>query len=258
MKVVTSRENAAYKAMARLVASTSERKRRGLSVLEGVHLVEAFLDSGGEIESMVVSRAALADPEVARLADRAGAARVIVVSDPLFGTLSTVASGIGILAAAATPEGRPVPRDADLVLLLEAIQDPGNLGTLLRSAAAAGTRHVVLSRGCVFAWSQKVVRAGMGAHFALNIAEGIDLGQFITTYRGSVVALSGRAQESIYDLDLRGPVAILIGNEGAGLSAPLLRAATHRARIPMPGRAESLNAAVAGSICLFEALRQRG
>ena len=147
---------------------------------------------------------------------------------------------------------------APLVLLLENIQDPGNVGTLLRSAAAGGAGHVLLSAQCAFAWSPKVLRAAMGAHFALNIVEGADLEAFIGGYRGITVALSADAEASLYDLDLHGPVAFIIGNEGTGLSEAVKAAATRRARIPMPGRMESLNAGVAGSLCLFEAVRQRG
>jgi TrmH family RNA methyltransferase len=257
MKAVSSRDNAAYKAMVKLASSTSERKRRGLSVLDGVHLVGALLDSRRPVEALMVSRAGLERAEVAALVARVPEAKVTVVTDALFASISTVESATGLLAAAPTPQGVPVPSDADLALLVEDVQDPGNLGTLLRSAAAAGAGHVMLSPGCVFAWSLKTVRAGMGAHFALNIVEGADLPAFLAGYRGTSICLAGDAGGSIYEVDLRGPVAILVGNEGAGISPALRKAAGVAARIPMPGRMESLNAGVAGSLCLFEALRQR-
>jgi TrmH family RNA methyltransferase len=98
----------------------------------------------------------------------------------------------------------------------------------------------------------------MGAHFGLNIVEGADLEAFIGAYRGSTIALTVDGEKSVYDLDLHGPAAFLVGNEGAGLSEGLKARAAHRARIPMPGRIESLNAGIAGSLCLFEAVRQRG
>ncbi len=258
MKAVSSRDNAAYKAMARLASSSSERKKRGLSVLDGVHLVGAFLDSRRAMDSLMVSRSGLERAEVAALVARVPEAKVTVVADALFDSISTVESATGLLAAVPTPEGLPVPDDADLVLLVEGVQDPGNLGTLLRSAAAAGAVHVMLSSHCVFAWSPKTVRAAMGAHFALNIVESADLPAFLARYRGTSVALVGGAGRSIYEVDLRGPVAVLVGNEGKGLSPGLRSAARLSARIPMPGRMESLNAGVAGSLCLFEALRQRG
>ena len=257
MKTVTSRDNDAYKAMAKLVASSAERRSRGLSVLDGVRLVRAYLDSGGAVESIVVSREALIRNEIAELVRRCAGAAAIVVPEKLFVPLSTVETATGIVAAVRTPESRQVPGNVRLVLLLDDVQDPGNVGTLLRSAAAAGAAHVLLSSTCAFAWSPKVLRSGMGAHFALNIVEAADLGAFIAGFPGTSVALAANAESSIYDLDLRAPAAILVGNEGAGLSPALLKVATVRGRIPMPGKIESLNAAVAGSLCLFEAVRQR-
>jgi TrmH family RNA methyltransferase len=258
MKEITSRENARYRAMAKLVASAAERRKRGLTVLDGAHLVAAFLDSGRRVESAMVSREAMGRREIAELAKRCEPAEVHTVPERLFAPLSTVETATGIVAAARTPESLTVPAGASLVLLLEDVQDPGNVGTLLRSAAAAGAGHVVLSKTCAFAWSPKVLRAGMGAHFALNIVEGTDLLAFLAQYRGTSVALEAGARTALHDLDLgSGPVAVLVGNEGAGLSAEVLRAASVRAKIPMPGRMESLNAAVAGSVCLFEVLRQR-
>ena len=257
MKSVASRDNPAFKAMARLASSAAERRRSGTSVLDGAHLLAAFLASGRVPEELMVSRAGLADSEVARLVERSAPARVTLLSDALFDALSTVESPTGVIAAVRTPGAVPVPDDAALVLALEDIQDPGNVGTLLRSASAAGAGHVLLSRGCAFAWSPKVLRAAMGAHFALNIVEPADLAAFCARYRGATVALAGAGERSLYDLDLAGPVALLVGNEGAGLSVDLAQAATIRARIPMAGPVESLNAGTAGSIALFEAVRQR-
>jgi len=257
MKTIASRANAAYKAMARLAASGSERRRSGASVLDGAHLLAAFLDSGRKPDELMLSRAGLADPEIAQLVERSAPARVSVLSDALFDSLSTVASPTGVIAAVKTPQGENVPEDAALVVALDEIQDPGNVGTLLRSAAAAGAGHVLLSAGCAFAWSPKVLRAAMGAHFALNIVEGADLAQFLARYRGNSIALDGRGDRSIYALDLRVPVALVVGNEGAGISQSVARAARIRARIPMAGPVESLNAGTAGSVALFEVLRQR-
>jgi TrmH family RNA methyltransferase len=257
MKAIASRENAAYKSLAKLAASAAERRRRGLSVIEGEHLVEACLDAGHPIAQLFVSRTASGSAAAGRLFERAQDAEAIELADSLFDSVSGVESPAGILAVVPTPAGRAVPPQAKFCLALEDLQDPGNVGTLLRSAAAAGVGHVLLSETCAFAWSPKVLRAGQGAHFALNIVEGADLPAFVASYRGTSVALAGEAETSIYEADLRGPVAFLVGNEGAGLSAALKRAATVSVRIPMPGRAESLNAGVAGSIALFESVRQR-
>lgn len=243
--------------MLRLVSSAAERRKSGLCVLDGAHLLAAFLDAGGKPEEVMVSRAGAADPEIARLVERSAPARVTLLGDSLYDALSTVESPTGVIAAVRPPSPRPAPPTASLALLLEDIQDPGNVGMLLRSAAAAGAEHVLLSPSCAFAWSPKVLRAAMGAHFALNIVEKADLAAWLPAFRGTSVALAGEAGESLYDLDLGGPLALVVGNEGAGLSRELRAAATKCARIPMPGRMESLNAATAVSIALFEALRQR-
>jgi TrmH family RNA methyltransferase len=257
MKTIASRENAAFKAMARLAASGSERRRSGASVLDGAHLLAAFLDSGRKPDELMLSRAGLADPEIAELVERSSPARVSVLSDALFDSLSTVASPTGVIAAVKTPRSENVPDDAALVVGLDEIQDPGNVGTLVRSAAAAGAGHVLLSAGCAFAWSPKVLRAAMGAHFALNIVEGAVLAGFLARYGGKSIALDGRGERSIYALDLRSPVALVVGNEGSGISQAVARAVKIRARIPMSTAVESLNAGTAGSVALFEVLRQR-
>ncbi|MCM2327287.1 MAG: RNA methyltransferase [Lysobacter sp.] len=258
MKTITSRDNAAYRALARLASSAAERRRQGYTVIEGAHLVEACLDAGHTVAQLFLSRSAAAGGQADALVARVRPAQALELADALFDSVSGVESPAGILAVVPTPAGRPVPAAAAFCLALEDIQDPGNVGTLLRSAAAAGVEHVLLSPTCAFAWSPKVLRAGQGAHFALNIVEGADLGAFLAAFAGTTIALCGEAKASLYDTDLRGAVAILVGNEGAGLSPELKSAATVRVHIPMPGRAESLNAGVAGSIALFEAVRQRG
>jgi RNA methyltransferase, TrmH family len=257
MKAIASRDNAAYKALARLIASAAERKREQLSVLDGAHLLKACLDSGLRPERVFASRSGLEDAEVQQLLARCEGVPMLSLTDPLFDALSTVETPTGVMAVVRTPHGREAKPDAKLALLLEEIQDPGNVGALLRSAAAAGADHVLLSPHCAFAWSPKVLRAGMGAHFAVNIVEAVDLVSYVRAFRGQSIALAGGGKQDLYELDLRGPVAFLVGNEGAGLSAGLAAAASVQACIPMSPRKESLNAAAAGAIALFEAARQR-
>jgi RNA methyltransferase, TrmH family len=257
MKAIASRDNARYKALAKLVASAKERRASGLSVLEGAHLLDAYLATGAKPEGVAVSVAALEKPEVTKLLERASPAAISVFSATLFDALSSLESAPSVIATVRTPAAKPVPRDAELALVLEDIQDPGNVGTLLRSAAAAGARHALLSPQCAFAWSPKVLRAAMGAHFALNVVEGADVEAFVRGYEGESIALIARGGRPLFELDLRKPCAILVGNEGAGLTPALAKAARVRATIPLPGRIESLNAAAAGAVALFEAVRQR-
>ena len=131
------------------------------------------------------------------------------------------------------------------------------MGSILRTAAAAGVDEVLLSSQCAFAWSPKVLRAGQGAHFHLQIFEDVDLVEWARAFRGTLVAAVAARGESLYGVDLTPPVAVAIGNEGAGLSDALRAAAGIAVTIPMPGGFESLNAAAAAAIFLFECVRQR-
>jgi TrmH family RNA methyltransferase len=141
--------------------------------------------------------------------------------------------------------------------LLEDIQDPGNLGSILRTAAAAGCDAAFISTGCADVWSPKVLRAAMGGHFALSLHEHADLFNVAAVFEGTLFATSLQASASLYDSKLNGNVAFAFGNEGAGLSAELSNLCRQRVRIPMHGKVESLNVAAAAAVCLFEAARQR-
>jgi TrmH family RNA methyltransferase len=140
------------------------------------------------------------------------------------------------------------------------VQDPGNIGSMLRSAAAAGVAQVLLSKHCAFAWSPKVLRAGQGAHFCVDIHEDVDLPTWAAGYRasgGDVVATVAAGGMSLFAAPLGSRVALAIGNEGGGLSDTLAAEATQRVTIPMHAGVESLNAAAATAVCLFECVRQR-
>ena len=256
MKHINSRDNPLAKRVRAISHSSRERRKLGLALIEGPHLVTALIDSGGRPETLIASESGLQHPEIARLMQTA-AAEHVVFSDAIFRELSTVETPVGLLALVKPPEPRPVTAATSFCLLLEDIQDPGNLGSLLRSAAAAGADDVLLSPTCAFAWAPKVLRAGQGAHFCLNIVEGADLADFVQTYAGTSVALTPAAEHSLFETDLTGAVAVLIGNEGAGLTQALMDAASCRVKLPMPGGFESLNAAAAGAIALFEVVRQR-
>lgn len=256
MKEIRSRDNPRYKALHRLVQSSQERRRSGVSVLDGVHLTAAYCESGGRPEDIVVSRAGLANPEVQALLDRCSFAAPTLLADSLFKDVSSVATPTGILAVVKTPPARPAPPDLDGCVMLEGLQDPGNLGSILRTCVAAGVEHVLLSPGSVHAWSPRVLRAGMGAHFQLQIHEHIDLLAAAGRSAGTVIAMCGEARRSLYDTDLAGKAALVFGNEGSGLTPALRSAADMEVCIPMAGAMESLNVAAAVAVCLFERGRQ--
>ena len=258
MKTIRSRDNAFAKQLIALAHSSRERRKARLTVLDGIHLVRAYMDALGAPHAIAIAESALGREEVAGLLAHPAATTVNVLADALMVEASSLDSPAFVMAMATTPDPLPIDASAS-VLVLEDLQDPGNVGSLLRSAAAAGIRDVLLSKTTAFAWSPKVLRAAQGAHFLLNIVEGADVLSFVKTYCGQSLALAphGDGAGSLYAQDLSGATAILIGNEGAGLSTDVMRAVTLRVTIPMPGRIESLNAAAAGAICLFELVRQR-
>ena len=259
MKTIRSRDNALVKQLVALAHSSRERRKAGLTVLDGIHLVEAYVKAVGEPIAVMISESAQHRAEVVALLSRCNNANQSVFADALMDSASTLDSPAFMMAIVPTPVAAAIDDNADVVLALEDVQDPGNVGSMCRSAAAAGVRHVALSKTCAFAWAPKVLRAAQGAHFSLNINEGVDLVDFIKRFHGQVLALVPMAKGTklLFEMDLRGPTVFLIGNEGAGLSDDVERAATHRVTIPMPGKTESLNAAAAGAICLFELVRQR-
>ncbi|HQR51293.1 MAG TPA: RNA methyltransferase [Methylophilaceae bacterium] len=254
MKSIISRDNPTYKQLKKLAESARERRKTGHALLDGAHLVAACLAAGRLPEMLVVAESAAGNAEISGLLANTAGAQKIRLSDALFAEISPVETPTGLLAVVEIPHF-PMLTRPEFGLLLEDVQDPGNLGSILRSAAAAGVQAAWLSAGCADAWSPRVLRAGMGAHFVLPVVERADLTAVATGFPGQVLAacLEG---ESLYRLDLAGPVAFMIGNEGAGLSRELIAAAGQRFTIPMPGRVESLNAAAAAAVCLFERVRQ--
>jgi len=255
IKHITSAENAHYKLLKKIATSARERRKCGQTLLDGVHLLHALADAGGSPIMLVLKAGKETDAEIEQCLSRFPDAPRVVFSEALFNSLSPVEHPTGLLGLISTPAAPKHRRQ--LCVLLEAIQDPGNLGSLLRTAAATGVDAVYLSKGCAEVWSPKALRAGMGAQFALALYENTDL-ILIARELKSLIATSLDAKQSLYDLDLSGPVSFVFGNEGAGLSDELLEAATHRIKIPMPGKVESLNVAAAAAVCLFECVRQRG
>lgn len=255
VKHISSLDNPLFKQLKKLAESARERRKAAAALLDGVHLVESALQAAITPQLLVVSESGATRTEVVHLRQKLSGVQTAMLTDGLFAEISPVETPSGVLALIETPHLQ-APSRPDFALLLEDVQDPGNLGTLLRSAAAAGVQVVWLSAGCADAWSPKVLRAGMGAHFVLAMEERVNLLEKTAGFPGVTVATSLAASRSLYELDLTGPVALLAGNEGAGLSGGLLAAANIQIRIPMPGRIESLNVAAATSICLFERVRQ--
>ncbi len=256
LKHITSPDNVFYKELIKLSGSTRQRSKIGQTLLDGAHLLASYLATGKQPLHVLVTEAALNDSEIKSLLARVPGVALTQLDATLFAKLSELKSLSGILTLIALSDVSCAPQDSHFCLLLENIQDPGNLGSMLRSAAAAGCDAVYLSAGCADAWSPKVLRSAMGGHFVLSIQEQTDLLVVASAFPGSIYAASLNAMTSLYQSPLSGRVGFAIGNEGAGLTEALLKAASP-ITIPMPGKVESLNAAAATAICLFEAVRQK-
>ena len=258
MKQLTSRQNPHFKALKKLVASGRERRKSGLAVLEGMHLLGTYTQYHGSPEALIVSEKGRGQGEIAAyLAVLGDAANITVLCDDLFDELASVETPSGIMAVIRQPQNpASIDRGVDSVIL-DGLQDAGNLGSILRTAAAAGFRQVLLSADCAQAWSPKTLRAAMGAHFQIDIHENVDLVAFLESYRGLAIATRLGASESLYALKLKSPVAWVFGNEGQGIRAEVAAAIQKSIEIPMPGATESLNVAAAAAICIVETVRQR-
>lgn len=255
MKLITSRDNALYKDLKHLATSAQARRKASTTLLDGVHLCQAYLAHRGQPVWCVVNQTSLDNAEVAQLANACD--HQLVMPDALYQSLSQVDHGVGIFFVVDIPKVSMPARLDEGTVLLENLQDPGNLGSILRSAAAAGIKRVVTGAETVSAWSPKVLRAGMGAHFVVDIVEHVDLTALLSSTALPVLATSSHATETIFSCDLRQDVIWLFGNEGQGLSDALMACATQRVAIPHLGAMESLNVAACAAVCFFEQLRQR-
>lgn len=258
MKQITSPHNEVFKHLKQLAGSAKHRRRTKQTLLEGIHLCQSYLQQGDVPLLYVHTDAAKENPEASAIIQACESASVdgILLSNAHFRAISAVESGVGIAFVIKVPALEPLACLRSNALLLDEVQDPGNMGTILRTAAAAGFVDICISQGSVSAWSPKVLRGGMGAHAALRIYENIDIKALIQTARVPVFATSLDAKKTIYEQDLSGSVAWLFGNEGSGVSQELLSLDVQKVIIPQNKQVESLNVAASVAVCLFEQLRQ--
>lgn len=255
--MITSTKNATIKRVRRLQNKSSARQKEQAFVIEGLRLVEEALQHGWGPE--IVLYTATLDQRGFRAVDqfRAQGIQVTQVSPEVMDVASDTETPQGLLAVLPL-RGQPQPPKLDFLLIPDAVRDPGNLGTLLRTALAAGVDLVLLPPGTVDPHSPKVVRAGMGAHFRLPVTKTSweEIEERVRPLRVFVAEAEKGLPHT--EANLRQPLALIIGNEARGPGKEAQHMADDWLHIPMPGGAESLNAAVAGSILIFEVLRQRG
>lgn len=256
MKHIASAQNEGLKNLRKWLSQNKARKADQVMVLEGIHLLSALLAAGQRPQQVYVREDCVGHPEIAASVAQLPASVVASVSVEAMGKLTALTHAAEVISVVAWPQAVALPVTGTVVAL-ENVQDPGNMGTILRSAAASGVRHVLLSPDCVDVYAPKVLRAGMGAHFLLTIHTDVALLPWLAAYQGRalVTALDAKAV-SIYAENLAQDVALVFGNEGAGVSAATIAAADQTVIVPMLGQTESLNVAMAATVCLFERMRQ--
>ena len=255
--MITSSQNSKIKLVRALLGRARERREANAFVVEGVRLVEEAVKSNWKIQFALYDETLSERGELQAEGLRSRGVDVEMVSERLMKSLSETETPQGILAVL-THTQLPIQNPLNFVLIPDQIRDPGNLGTLLRSAAAAGVQAVLLPPETTDAFAPKVVRSGMGAHFRLairsmNWEEIWQVGKSAELQ----IYLADMDGQSCWETDLRRPLALLVGGEAEGASEEARKLADQTISIPMVGRVESLNAGVAGSVLMFEVVRQR-
>ncbi|KQZ98268.1 MAG: TrmH family RNA methyltransferase [Achromobacter sp.] len=255
MKHISSRDNPAVKALVKLAGTAG--KRGAPVLLDGVHLCQAWLQHFGAPDRAIFDVERLSQPDIAALAAAVPDDVSLALDARLMHAVAAVESGQGV-AFLVTPPVPALPEQVDdTCVLFDRIQDPGNVGTLLRTCAAAGIKRVFLATGTAAAWSPKVLRSGQGAHFALDIHEHADLEALLPRLRVPLVATALDGSRDLFSDRLPEQCAWVFGHEGQGVAPALLAAASLKVRIPHDAKAvESLNVGAAAAICLFEQRRQ--
>jgi TrmH family RNA methyltransferase len=256
MSALTSRQNKLVQRWRALARDTKARKSEHAALLEGAHLVNAALSSGIPVRSLIVSQKGQEKPEHASAMRHYGKAPVLV-SDSVFEFFSDTETPAGIAAEIEIPKTRVDLGASAGCIFLESVQDPANIGAILRSAAAFAIQDVVLGRGCADAWSPKALRAAMGAHFSMRIADDADLADAVGRFGGTLLCTAPREGTPIGQADLPARAGWIFGTEGRGVTKALAAKAELKVTIPMAGLAESLNVGAAAAICFYEHARRR-
>ena len=255
-ELITSDKNTTVKLVKSLLTQARQRKKQGQTVIEGVHLIDAALRSDYPFAQILLAESAHNHPEVQQILTRLPTyTPILTLSNSLYESIRSLGTGIDIMAIIKVPTPR-LSMINDDCLILNDVQDSGNVGTLLRTAAAVGIKNILCTSATAQVWSPKTLRAGMGAQFALIIYEGLSTQDILDQVRVPLLATSSHTDTIIYDHDLSAPVAWIMGHEGQGVCDELMQCATPIA-LPQPNGQESLNVAIAGSLCLYETLRQR-
>ena len=264
MIIINSNENKNFKLCSQL-AQKKFRDKLGLYLIEGPNLLEEAVNSHADIKLVVFHEKNLSSAEVSKKTGVYKEAEVVGMSEKLFEKLAQTEASQGVLGiikkSSETQDevGKKMLGKASNVIILDRLQDPGNIGTIIRTAEAAGYRGVIVLKGTADLYSPKVIRAAAGSVFRMPVlffespAQAIE---HLKKYDKKVVTTCLDAENNYYDIDLKKDIGLVIGNEGNGICRELIERSDIKIKIPMAGIVESLNAAVAAGIVMFEAIRE--
>ncbi|BAP88670.1 RNA methyltransferase, TrmH family [Burkholderiales bacterium GJ-E10] len=263
---ITSESNPSYRRWLRVATAPRAVREFGQALAEGLHLAQAARDAGFPVDAILLRRGAAQGAVAAMVQDllRARAASggsplpCYEIAPALYDRIAPVERGAGLTLLVPVPRPERLHAADEDLLYLDGVQDPGNAGTLLRTAAAAGIRHVLASANTAGLWAPKVLRSGMGAHFRIAIHEHVAAHDLPAMLRGEWIAAVAHGAATLWETDLPagGPVGWILGGEGAGITAESLAVCARRVCIPTSGSVESLNVAAAAAVCLFERRRR--
>ncbi|ELA08646.1 tRNA/rRNA methyltransferase SpoU [Moraxella macacae 0408225] len=260
--IISSKDNPSIKTANALLTQARMRKKLNQTVIEGVHLLDAYLNAKLLPNTVIVSESGLNNAEIDTLIGRihqmacVHAVKILTISDGLYKQIRTLGECLPIMAMIDTPNLKLNQKIDTDCLIVNGVQDNGNLGTLFRTASAVGFSVVICTQGTAQAYSPKTLRASMGANFSLTIYENTSIEQILQHVKIPLFATSSHSDSVIYHTDLTQSLALLMGHEGQGVDKVLLDK-SHKLALPQPNGQESLNVGVAGSVCLYEILRQR-
>jgi TrmH family RNA methyltransferase len=258
LDIIQSRDNALIKNVKKL-KEKKYRVQQEAFLIEGFRFVEEALKSKFEVETVFISENALGNPYTSALMELIPTdTKVYSLSNNIFKDICDTETPQGIAACVKLKKYKLQHRDGFYVLV-DRIQDPGNMGTIIRTAHAAGALGVIYTKGTVDVYNEKTLRATMGSIFNIPVIEDIEL-EFVKELKSSgfeIVVSSLDTENNFFDVDLRGNLMLCIGNEGNGISDKIYALADTKVKIPMPGGAESLNASIAASVMIYEIVRQK-
>ncbi len=260
MEKLTSKDNANIKNAAKIIKSAKFRKQTGLFAAEGLRVCVDAVRSGAEIDTLFLTEEAL-EKHAEECTDLTSAAeKTYLITPQLFARISDTQSPQGVMGIIKTLDKNSLfdtINNGGKFLALDNVQDPNNLGTILRSAEAFGVSGVILSRDCCDAFGSKVVRGSMGAVFRLPLLSVDSLPEWFALHPllNTFAAVPDSSAEPVTKIDFEEPCAVVIGNEGNGIRPETERACRRRLTIPMNGKAESLNASVAAAILIWEMVK---